>query len=176
MTKPEPTNCLPSCKVQHNEDKMSFALYPHRFNFFHQKTFCHVASHIWQVTCQDESRKFFLEMKHPNLCKILSSFEAYFGSKTTCHDWPGNYLDVDTSPNTTLIDEMVLYGRENLALVKVIMQSPYVTKIKRDVAMSFTAYVANTGGLLGLCLGFSFISGIEILFWVCCCCRKFKRC
>ena len=42
------------------------------------------------------------------------------------------------------------------------IQSPYVTKIKRDVAMTFTSYVANTGGLLGLCLGFSFISLVEI--------------
>ena len=47
-------------------------------------------------------------------------------------------------------------------------------KIKRDVAMTFTSYVANTGGLLGLCLGFSFISLVEILFWVCCCLRQVK--
>ena len=73
------------------------------------------------------------------------------------------------------MNEMVEYGRENLALVQVIMQSPYVTKIKRDVAMTLTAYVANTGGLLGLCLGFSFISGVELIFWLCCCGREFKR-
>ena len=47
-----------------------------------------------------------------------------------------------------------------------------MTKIKRDVAMTFTSYVANAGGLLGLCLGFSFISGIEIIFWLCCCFRE----
>ena len=73
------------------------------------------------------------------------------------------------------MDEMVDYAKENLALVQVIIQSPYATKIKRDVAMTFTAYVANTGGLLGLCLGFSFISGIEILFWMGCCSKKFLR-
>ena len=38
--------------------------------------------------------------------------------------------------------------------------------------MTFTSYVANAGGLLGLCLGFSFISGIEIIFWLCCCFRE----
>ena len=32
-----------------------------------------------------------------------------------------------------------------------------------------------TGGLIGLCLGFSFISGIEILFWFCCCCHEVKK-
>ena len=38
--------------------------------------------------------------------------------------------------------------------------------------MTFTSYVANAGGLLGLCLGFSFISGIEIIFWLCCCFKE----
>ena len=41
--------------------------------------------------------------------------------------------------------------------------------------MTFTTYVANSGGLLGLCVGFSFISGIELIFWFCCCSRIFKN-
>ena len=67
------------------------------------------------------------------------------------------------------------YGKQNLAMVHVMIQSPYVTKIKRDVAMTLTTYIANAGGLLGLCIGCSFISAIEILFWVCCCCRSLKK-
>ena len=68
--------------------------------------------------------------------------------------------------------EMYTYGRTNLAMVNLMIQSPYITKIKRDAAMTFTSYIANTGGLLGLCVGFSFISGIEILFWCCLCCKS----
>ena len=63
------------------------------------------------------------------------------------------------------------YGRQNLALIHVIVQSPYVTKIKRDVAMSFVTFVANSGGLLGLCIGFSFISAVELLHWISCICN-----
>jgi hypothetical protein len=66
---------------------------------------------------------------------------------------------------------MYQYGRQNLALVHVMVQSPYVTKIKRDVAMSFVTFVANSGGLLGLCIGFSFISAVELLYWICCICN-----
>ena len=51
------------------------------------------------------------------------------------------------------------------------VQSPYITKITRDVAMSFITFVANSGGLLGLCIGFSFISAIELLYWICCICN-----
>ena len=70
---------------------------------------------------------------------------------------------------------MYEYGQHNLAHVHVMIQSPYITKIRRDVAMTFTNYVANAGGLIGLCIGFSFISGIEILFWLCRCCFELKK-
>ena len=70
---------------------------------------------------------------------------------------------------------MYSYGRDNLALVHVMIQSPYITKIKRDVSITFTNYMANTGGLLGLCIGFSFISAFEILFCFCSCCMKPKK-
>ena len=55
--------------------------------------------------------------------------------------------------------EVYDYGRKNLAFMHVMVQSPYVTVFKRDVAMSTLTYIANTGGLLGLCLGFSIVSG-----------------
>ena len=60
---------------------------------------------------------------------------------------------------------MFAYGRENLALVQILIQKPYYTKYKRDVDMTLTTYIANAGGLLGLWLGFSFLSAIEIIYW-----------
>ena len=175
VSKPASIECLPSCEVQNNDDKMSFALYPHRSNFFHQKTFCFTASHIWQVTCQDVNRKYFLGIKQPDLCQTLNYFNEYFGNTSSCDKWPKNFLEDLGTPNDTLVKEMFRYGRKNIALVRVMIQSPYVTKIKRDVAMTFTSYVANSGGLLGLCLGFSFISGIELIFWLCCCFQEFIK-
>ena len=70
---------------------------------------------------------------------------------------------------------MYKYGRQNLALVHIMMQSPYVTKIRNDVAMSLTTYIANSGGLLGLCIGFSFMSGIEIVFYACWFIGEYKK-
>ena len=175
---PKPTasmECLPACEVQENFNQISFALYPHEDNFFHQQRFCDVASHIWQVTCQDKDRKYFLDRRHPDLCQTLEYFEDYFNANSSCQQWPGNFFHAFKKPNETLLKEMVEYGRKNLAMVRVMIQSPYVTRIKRDVSMTFTTYVANSGGLLGLCVGFSFISGIELIFWFCCCCRVFRK-
>ena len=74
-----------------------------------------------------------------------------------CVQWPDNYFEKYDEPNETLVNELHEYGKQNLALVHVMIQSPYVTKMKRDVAMTLTTYIANAGGLLGLCIGFSFI-------------------
>ena len=175
IEKPPPMKCIPGCKVQTNAIEMSFAPYPQREIFFHKKTFCNLASHIRQVTCQNENRKFFIDKKQPNLCSILNEFDDYFGSSSSCQEWPGNFFQNYDDVNVTLEDEMYEYGRQNLALVHVVMQSPYVTKIKRDVAMTFTTYVANTGGLLGLCLGFSLISTFELFFWCYKCCQEIKK-
>ena len=182
--KPKPINCLPSCRFQDNYNQMSNAPYPQKQTFFYQKAFCDVASSVLQVTCLDEDRpdrKFFIEKSFPNICLILEDFDRFFGSNSTCNEWPKNFfeeLDEFDQPNrmnSTLNDELFEYGKQNLALIHVMIQSPYATKIKRDVAMTITNYVANTGGLLGLCLGFSFISFIEIIFWFCLCVKKLRK-
>ena len=175
ISKPDPVKCIPACKVQENNNQMSFVPYPQRSNFFHQKTFCDTASHIWQVTCQKKNRKFFMDKNQPKLCLELGKFKEYFGNTTSCEYWPTNYFKKKYAPNERLVTELYQYGRDNLALVHVQIQSPYITKMKRDVAMTFTSYIANTGGLLGLCLGFSLITGFELVFWCCCCCREFKN-
>ena len=43
ISKPKPIKCIPACKVQENNNQMSFAPYPQRENFFYQKLFCDVA-------------------------------------------------------------------------------------------------------------------------------------
>ena len=154
---------------------MSYAPYPQWSRFFYQSAFCNTASHIWQATCQRENRKYFLEKRHPNLCKTLETFDDYFGKESSCTNWPKNYFQNNAELNWTLLEEVYEYGKENLALVHIFIQRPYITVIKRDMAMTFTDYVANTGGLLGLCLGFSFISAIELFYWCCMCFRLFFK-
>ena len=79
ISKPEGIKCMNSCKVQENNNQMSFAVYPQYTIFFHQKTFCHVAAHIWQNTCQNNNRAYFLNKKQPLLCSILRDYDDFFG-------------------------------------------------------------------------------------------------
>ena len=176
ITKPPSIRCLPDCKTQENNNEMSFAKYPQKSNFFFQETFCDVASHIRKRTCLKEDKKYFMDKQQPNLCPIIKAFKKYIGQASMCKKWPDNYMKRnDYKINETLKEELYHYARNNLAYIQVMIQSPYITRIKRDVAMTITSYVANAGGLMGLCLGFSFISCIEMIFWFCCCCQEFKK-
>ena len=66
------------------------------------------------------------------------------------------------------LDNLVFdYARDNLAVIKVFLKDPYYTSIKRDVAMTQVEFIANAGGLLGLCMGMSFVSMFEIVYHCC---------
>ena len=45
-SKPASIQCLQNCKVQDNNNQLSFAPYPQKGTFFYQNFFCDVASHI----------------------------------------------------------------------------------------------------------------------------------
>jgi len=61
-------------------------------------------------------------------------------------------------------DAVFTYARDNIVVVKVFARDPYYTLIERDIKMTLISFVGNTGGLVGLCLGFSFVSLVEIIF------------
>ena len=85
-------------------------------------------------------------------------------------DHPELYMAQNVSlspPNgipVALQEDVFRYAKENMALVNVYIKDPVVTRIKRDQKIPIIGFVANTGGLLGLCMGFSLISAFEIIF------------
>ena len=101
-SKPPPINCLARCRVQENNKHLSTASYPQKSLFFYQTTFCDVASVIWQVSCHFENRKYFLERKQPNLCRILKKFKEYFDNTTDCTLWPMNFFEKNDEPTKRL--------------------------------------------------------------------------
>lgn len=59
------------------------------------------------------------------------------------------------------------YARENIAKVNIFLRDPYVQRTIREVKISEITFVGTVGGLLGLFLGFSFISGMEVFYMSC---------
>lgn len=61
-------------------------------------------------------------------------------------------------------DAILSYARENLVMFNIFIKDPYAKRFQKDEKITKTSYIANSGGLLGLCMGFSLISAAEILF------------
>lgn len=56
--------------------------------------------------------------------------------------------------------------QKDIALVTFFFESTTVFEYSREVRMTTIQYISQMGGLLGLCMGFSFISFIEILYFL----------
>lgn len=69
----------------------------------------------------------------------------------------------NTTAHGILLKTLYDYARENLALVNIYIKEPVVTKILRDQRIPIIWFVANCGGILGLCMGFSIVTVFEVL-------------
>ena len=57
------------------------------------------------------------------------------------------------------------YERD-IAVVTFFFENPTILEYGREIRMTTLQYISQVGGLLGLCIGFSFVSALEILFWL----------
>ncbi len=73
-------------------------------------------------------------------------------------------VNFDKFQNKNLQKEIFIYARNNIAKVTVFLRDPYVKKYAREEKITQITFVGTVGGLLGLFLGFSFISAVEIFY------------
>ena len=97
----------------------------------------------------------------PVTCKEIIKYEADL-NVTKCE----GRLETDPYDN---VDEKMSkflnsYARKNIAILKIFLKDPYYTNVIRDRQITLTNFVGNTGGLVGLCLGLSFISLFEGIY------------
>ena len=55
--------------------------------------------------------------------------------------------------------------KKDIAMVTFFFESTTVLEYAREVRMTTIGFISQVGGLMGLCLGFSFISAVEIAYW-----------
>ena len=55
---------------------------------------------------------------------------------------------------------------KDIAVVNFYFDKSNILEFKRSLRMTVTDYISQMGGLLGLGLGFSFVSAIEIFYWI----------
>ena len=75
-----------------------------------------------------------------------------------------------------MFEAMVLrYMRENVAVVNMFLSNPYSELIMQYRDKTWISFVSDMGGILGLFLGFSFVSLLELLWYCLLICNSVMR-
>lgn len=163
--------CLSACYDQINHVSVTSSDFPNRETFVRREEFC-LALQKLNRTCNSEKRTFLIA-KFPTVCqniRIVFQRVSDIGENSSlCRalKWdPVRLWDFNrTDPDIARLEEDIFhYAKQNLAVVNVYIKDPVVTQIMRDEKIPVIAFVANTGGLLGLCMGFSLVSVFEVLY------------
>ena len=160
--------CLRRCKTQHNNIVPAFLSYPNE-NFYvfkyHFET-CLIMSKLTKICNNPNKRDVFEEYytdENVN-CQELITFHSK--NNGTCDGYSYFRPNMSTETDTKVMKFYQRYAKENFAKVAIYFRDPHYTKIVRDVKITFTTFICNAGGLVGLCLGLSFISLFELLYHI----------
>ena len=135
---------------------------PNRETFLEWPDFCLVVAKL-RSTCNGWKRQD-LDARYPKMCNLLSLWPQWAqNGRLSCHSIQAFLGRQNATAYHTLTTALYNYARENLALVNIYIKQPVVTKILRDQRIPIIWFVANCGGILGLCMGFSIVTVFEVL-------------
>ena len=116
---------------------------------------------------------------------MLNPYNKFFLPSSLIRFCPNNKWSLPKSFNCTnskcpLVDAILDYAKDNIVLFNIfikvelkflqtqsktyLQKDPYAKRFVKDEKITKTDYIANSGGLLGLCMGFSLVSAAEILY------------
>ena len=133
---------------------LSQATYPNNHAFDKTKEFCYVLKKLIR-SCNGDRRDSLTE-DYPGICDNVLAVE---NSVTTC--------PIDSKKITTELKKSIVnYAKENIARVNIFLKDPFVKRYIREEKITENTFIGTIGGLLGLFLGFSFISVAEIVYLI----------
>ena len=155
--------CLAACEDQTFSVTVTNSKYPGEESYNHRPAFCVIVRKLYSITCPDRSLRRSLEKRYPGLCKdVVDVVED-----SACDDlWTKGGLGEDEERIDQFETAILRYMRENTALLNIYLKEPYCEKISQNVHITLSTLIANIGGILGLCLGASIITIVEIV-WYC---------
>ena len=60
------------------------------------------------------------------------------------------------------------YAKDNTAMLTMFIREPFATRIKVDEDTSIIDAISNIGGIMGLCMGFSIVTLVEVSYHLIC--------
>ena len=159
--------CRPNCEEQVNSMIITSSVYPNGRTFGHRKEFCILCNSIFKKC--NSSKRLPLERMYPGMCTAIRPL-FQIGMDLSCNDFDWTVIRnnvLNCTLEKCVVEEMVAdYARENLILANIFMKNPFATRFLKDEKYGIIDYVAKSGGLLGLAMGFSVVSFFEIIFYL----------
>ena len=82
---------------------------------------------------------------------------VWMGSKAFPEDW---------SSQSMFEDAVLNYAKENIAMVTIYIREPFTEEILISERISPLAFISDIGGLMGLFMGCSFVSAVEVIYHI----------
>ena len=134
--------------------------------FYYRTDICYAMNKFVLKICSNPVKKVVFHDAY-GLQISCNEIEFVYYSLGFCRDspYPDNNILRDQTANK-VSQFLYRYAQDNFAVLKIFINYPFYTKIKNDEDMTILSFIANTGGLLGLCLGLSFVSIFEVIYFV----------
>jgi len=176
-----PKLCHENCDSQELRVATSRSGYPKKRTLPLTEDFCLIVAKMRKI-CKDPHRKKAFEdhytyetpltggdghlrcgiVEDPN---VAHHCHLEDGQKTLYN--PDSKKDTPARKAEDLLEKAVArYAEDNMLVVRVFLKDPYYQKMVRDRKMSGGSFFGSAGGFLGLCLGLSAMSVVEIFYHV----------
>ena len=153
--------CLQRCNLQTETMMTTTSKFPNRETFPYRKEMCYVLQKISKI-CNNSIQRVVFE---PNLQSGLTCSDILEMNNTLKVCSNNDIADITTmSTKPHLIDFLFDYADKNLAVLYIYIKDPYYTSMRKDENIAVISFIGNAGGLLGLCMGLSFVSVFEIVY------------
>ena len=156
-----PLKCLQRCDLQTETVSGTLSTFPNKKTFYFSREFCYVLQKISIICTKNITKEIFQsQFQLNNICDQVLEMNNTLKTCST-NDKP----DIDVINSNPQISEFLFdYASENLAIVNIFIKDPYYTRYIKSEQLTFLSFIANAGGLIGLCMGMSFISIFEIVY------------
>ena len=161
--------CLQRCEMQDQNLISTQSDYPNWQTFTGRNDFCLILHKVIRV-CENPIRRIALENRYRIYDEFYIPCSTILQSsriKEICNGTNvlPDQLKLDNSGyKKKLVDFLYKYASKNIAILKIFFRDPYYTLINKDEQMSTVSWIGNTGGLVGLCMGLSFVSLFEMVY------------
>ena len=156
-----PLKCLQRCSLQTETVSGTLSTFPNKKTFYFSPEFCYVLQKISIICTKNITKQTFqTQVQMNNICGQVLEMNNTLKA-CSIKDKP----DIDVIHSNPQISEFLFdYAYNNLAVVNIFIKDPFYTRYIKNEQLTLLSFVANTGGLIGLCMGMSFISIFEIVY------------